>query len=305
MDNRKGILPMTSLQIGSFLTAARQMSFTKAAAELYITQPSLSKQITNLESELGVELFDRSVRTKLRLTPAGATLRDFFTRSTEEFNQVLQAAQDENGTLSGTLRIGVIEGLDFIRKIRPVIDGWKDKHPQVTLVFERQPLELLNQNLLAGTYDLVIQLYILARTAAGLSWEIIARENGIFLYSEQNPLARREPLTPRDFQHDPFYVLDADGGGVTRDADIRYCESLGFTPILVPMPNDDSILHAISAGRGFGLFHPWCWYKSSQDFHWLETTQPIPLCVAWKENSKRELARLFREDLIAFFAAQA
>ena len=111
MDSRKGILPMTSLQIGYFLTAARQMSFTKAAAELYITQPSLSKQITNLESELGVELFDRSVRTKLRLTPAGATLRDFFTRSTEEFNQVLQAAQDENGTLSGTL------GNEFVKMI--------------------------------------------------------------------------------------------------------------------------------------------------------------------------------------------
>ena len=73
---------MTSLQIQYFLATVRQMSFTKAAAELYITQPSLSKQISTLESELGVELFDRSVKTKLHLTPAGALLRDFFIRST-------------------------------------------------------------------------------------------------------------------------------------------------------------------------------------------------------------------------------
>ena len=295
---------MTSLQIQYFLATVRQMSFTKAAAELYITQPSLSKQISTLESELGVELFDRSVKTKLHLTPAGALLRDFFIRSTEEFKQVLQTAQNENGTLSGTLRIGVIEGLDFIRKIRPLIDSWQEKYPQVTVVFERQPLEKVNQNLLTGSYDLIIQLYILLQAVNGISWEIIAQENGIFLYSAQNPLSDRHHLTPKDFQQDPFYVLDADRCGVTRDADIHYCESLGFSPILVPMPNDDSILHAISAGRGFGLFHPWCWYKSSRDFRWLETTQPIPLCVAWKENSKRELVQLFCKDLISFFSSQ-
>lgn len=292
---------MTSLQVKYFLSVATHMSFTKAAMELYITQPSLSKQISNLETELGVKLFDRSVKTHLQLTPAGVILQDFFSRSTEAFAQALQKAQDENGTLSGTLRIGVIEGLDFIRKIQPVIERWAVQYPNVKLVFERQPLEKLNLDLLAGSYDLCIQLYILACTTPGLSWEIIARENGLFLYSAQNPLAQRSHLTPRDFRHDPFYVLDADGGGVTRSADIQYCESLGFTPILVPMPNDDSILHAISAGRGFGLFHPWSWYKSSQDFRWIETTQLIPLCIAWKENSRRELARLFRNDIVTFF----
>ena len=292
---------MTSLQIKYFLSVAAHMSFTKAAMELYITQPSLSKQVSNLETELGVKLFDRSVKTHLQLTPAGAILQDFFARSTDAFALALQKAQDENGTLSGTLRIGVIEGLDFIRKIQPVIERWAVQYPNVHLTFERQPLEKLNQDLLAGAYDLCIQLHILACTTPGLSWEIINRENGLFLYSAQNPLAQQSHLTPKDFQHDPFYVLAADGGGVTRSADIQYCESLGFTPILVPMPNDDSILHAISAGRGFGLFHPWSWYKSSQDFRWIETTQPILLCIAWKENSRRELARLFRNDIVTFF----
>lgn len=295
-------LGMTSLQIKYFLAVTKLMSFSQAAAQLYITQPSLSKQISNLEAELGVELFDRSIKTKLRLTRAGAIMRDFFARSIDEFNLAIQTAQDENDTLAGTLRIGVIEGLDLIRKIRPVIDSWQNKYPQVNLIFERQPLERLNQDLLAGNYDLIIQLYILIRISPGLCWEVIAKENGIFLYSAQNPIVQRGQLTPKDFQHDPFYVLDTDGGGITRDADIQYCESLGFTPTLVPLPNDDSILHAISAGRGFGLFHPWCWYKSSQDFRWLETTQPIPLCIAWKQNSKRKLAQMFREDILSLFS---
>lgn len=80
---------VTSLQINYFLCVVKHMSFTKAAAELYITQPSLSKQISNLETELGVRLFDRSVKTQLRLTPAGITMRDFFARSRDDFTQAL------------------------------------------------------------------------------------------------------------------------------------------------------------------------------------------------------------------------
>ena len=180
---------VTSLQINYFLCVVKHMSFTKAAAELYITQPSLSKQISNLETELGVRLFDRSVKTQLRLTPAGITMRDFFARSRDDFTQALQKAQEENGTLSGTLRIGVIEGLDFIQRIQPLIDRWQVEHPYVQMIFERQPLEKLNHDLLAGAYDLCIQLQILADVTPGLRSEVIVRENGIFLYSAKNPLA--------------------------------------------------------------------------------------------------------------------
>ncbi len=295
---------VTSLQINYFLCVVKHMSFTKAAAELYITQPSLSKQISNLETELGVRLFDRSVKTQLRLTPAGITMRDFFARSRDDFTQALQKAQEENGTLSGTLRIGVIEGLDFIQKIQPLIDRWQVEHPYVQMIFERQPLEKLNHDLLAGAYDLCIQLQILADVTPGLRSEVIVRENGIFLYSAKNPLARRPHLCPKDFQHDPFYVLDTDGG-VTRQADIQYCNSLGFSPILVPMPNGDSILQAICSGRGFGLFHPWSWYVRSQDFRWIETTNPIFLSIVWKEHARGELTHIFRRDVAAFFHSGA
>ena len=60
---------MNSIQIHYFLITARNRSFSRAAEECFITQPSLSKQIKNLEKELGVELFDRSanpVKTYIR-----------------------------------------------------------------------------------------------------------------------------------------------------------------------------------------------------------------------------------------------
>lgn len=62
---------MTSLQVQYFLQVAESMSFSKAAEELYVSQPSVSRQVQLLEQELGFSLFDRSSKRNLAMTPAG------------------------------------------------------------------------------------------------------------------------------------------------------------------------------------------------------------------------------------------
>ena len=62
-------------QLESFITIAKYNSFSKAARELYLTQPTLSNHIQNLESELGILLFDRKGKT-IELTDAGKTFKN-------------------------------------------------------------------------------------------------------------------------------------------------------------------------------------------------------------------------------------
>ena len=69
---------MTDLQIQYFLKVAQHLSYTAAARELFVSQPSLSKQVAALERELGVALFDRSRRNRIALTPAGHLFQRFF-----------------------------------------------------------------------------------------------------------------------------------------------------------------------------------------------------------------------------------
>ena len=61
---------MNDLQIDYFIAVARNLSFTKTAEEMYVSQPAISRQISHLEEELGYPLFDRSKKTT-QLTPAG------------------------------------------------------------------------------------------------------------------------------------------------------------------------------------------------------------------------------------------
>lgn len=66
-----------------FLSIAREKSFTRASEELFVTQPTLSHQVKQLEEELGCELFDRSSRN-VRLTSAGEIFSDFASRALRE-----------------------------------------------------------------------------------------------------------------------------------------------------------------------------------------------------------------------------
>ena len=67
---------MNDLQIDYFLAVARNLSFTKTAEEMYVSQPAISRHISHLEKELGFALFDRSKKTT-QLTPAGGLFLRF------------------------------------------------------------------------------------------------------------------------------------------------------------------------------------------------------------------------------------
>lgn len=71
---------MTFLQIQYFLKTAECMSFSQAAQQLYVTQPSVSRQIKQLEQELGYPLFVRTQKNAIRLTPAGIVFQDAFSQ---------------------------------------------------------------------------------------------------------------------------------------------------------------------------------------------------------------------------------
>ena len=83
---------MTSLQIPYFLKTAECMSFSGAAQALYVSQPSVSRQVKLLESELGYPLFDRTQKNRIRLTAAGVLFLESFRSAAQEFERV-RAAQ--------------------------------------------------------------------------------------------------------------------------------------------------------------------------------------------------------------------
>lgn len=92
-------------QIKLFLGLAKELHFWRASEKMFITQSALSRQISALESDLGIRLFERN-RRSVKLTPAGEFLRDEWQRLTEEINSIHQQAKKISLGEVGAIRIG-------------------------------------------------------------------------------------------------------------------------------------------------------------------------------------------------------
>src|SRR5689334_4811887 len=91
-----------------FMAVAESAHFTRAAAKLHVTQPTLSHQIRQLEDQLNLALFDRVGRA-VRLTPAGELLLPYARRAFRELEEAQTALGELNGMKCGRLRVGIVQ----------------------------------------------------------------------------------------------------------------------------------------------------------------------------------------------------
>lgn len=145
---------MQSRQLQYALAIAETRSFSQAAEQLNISQPALSKQIINLEQDLGIKLFDRT-STPISLTPAGEF---FLTRARKllfEEEQLLKTMEQYKTGASGKLVIGVSPFRSLY--IMPgLIKALKQRFPGLQIVLSEHNTAQLHKGVMDGSYDFAI-----------------------------------------------------------------------------------------------------------------------------------------------------
>src|SRR2546423_2269662 len=120
---------MTLQQLTYFLTAAERGSFSAAAEELHMAQPSLSEQIRRLEAELGVALFTRAGRG-LTLTEAGRLLRPHAERTLAEARDAAESVREVRDLTGGTVAFGTFGSAHYYL-LAGLIGDFRARHPTV------------------------------------------------------------------------------------------------------------------------------------------------------------------------------
>src|SRR3954449_5177926 len=120
---------MTLQQLTYFLAAADRGSFSAAAEELHMAQPSLSEQIRRLEAELGVALFTRAGRG-LTLTEAGRLLRPHAERTLAEAQEAVESVREVRDLSGGTVTFGTF-GSAHHYLLGGLVEDFRARHPQV------------------------------------------------------------------------------------------------------------------------------------------------------------------------------
>lgn len=139
-----------------FLAVAREESMTEAANVLHVTQPTLSRQIADLERELGCTLFDRTNRSTM-LTEDGMRLRQRAEEIVSLVDQTETELADRGGELSGTIRIGAGE-TRAVKLLTDTFAAMRREHPGVSIELFTGNADTVEERLERGLLDFALLL---------------------------------------------------------------------------------------------------------------------------------------------------
>ncbi len=215
---------MTIIQLEYLLAVANHGSFSQAAEKYFVTQPSLSMQVKNLEEELGVILLDRSKKPVIP-TEAGTLVLNQAREAVMAFRRVTEAVNDLKGEVSGLLRLGVIPTIAPYLLHR-FVPEFTRKYPKVEL----QIKEMVTSDIVAALNRDMLDAAILAGgTSPG---EIIEEElfdDRFYAYvSPMHPLYERSNIRIEDI--DVKHLLLLSEGNCLRDQVLELCQARRRVP---------------------------------------------------------------------------
>lgn len=234
-----------------FTAVAEELNFRRAADRLHVAQPALSKQICDLEEELGAQLFHRTKR-KVELTEPGRVFLTEARHTLAHAEQAARAVQRASRGEIGRLVVGFV--MSATCTVLPaVVQVYRARYPDVELVIKET----------TGTSQGTLDLHEKRIHAAFLRHPVREEAFGVqpVLYEpiivalpEGHPLAREPQVPARRLTSEPFILFPRNEGTPFYDQILSFCHRAGFSPKVVQEASQmQTILSLVAAGMGVAL----------------------------------------------------
>jgi DNA-binding transcriptional LysR family regulator len=254
------ILDIKHLQY--FIEVANANSFSRAADNLFITQPTISKMIKNLEEELGVALFDRS-KKQLTLTDAGRMILEQAKLIDQAFHNLEGEMDNLTGLKRGHIRIGLPPIFDAHMFLK-ILSDFHEKYPGITFQLvedgSRKIEDAVENNLLD------VGIIVLPTKNELFEHFFFMEEDLRLILHSSHPLAERQEVDLAELANESFILFNKDF--VLNDRIIKSCKSAGFHPNIISASSQRSFIEDMVAWKlGIALI-------------------PESICKTLKENIK-------------------
>lgn len=237
-------------QIQYFMEVAKREHVTEAAEALHVAQSSVSRQIFNLEDELGVDLFIREGRS-VRLTPIG---RIFLERMKQATNLMEDAKREVNEYLNpekGTVRIAFPISM-AAHTLPSIIYSFRVRYPEAKFEMSNAYYYDLIDGVVNGEYNLAMIAPMPNKKDNKINGTTLFTEKIVALVPIHHPLATKSSIMLQELKDDHFVVLP--DGFVFRDQIVQACNRAGFSPEIAFEGKDiDALKGLVSAGLGVAL----------------------------------------------------
>lgn len=239
---------LTLHQLRTFCAVAEQLSFSAAAHELSISQPSVSYQVKELEAVLRLPLIDR-LGKRVRLTEAGQVLYDYARRTLALLDEAALVMEQMRGIERGTLRVGASTTVG-IYVVPLALGAYKRLHPNLAISLEIGSREALQERVAQGALDLAIFSPPVAHP--DLVSVPFMEDELVMVVPAGHPLAGRQGLTIRDFAGESFLMREA-GSGTRLSVELAARRAGVALPVGMELGSNGAIKHAVEAGLGVAV----------------------------------------------------
>jgi DNA-binding transcriptional LysR family regulator len=277
-----------------FVAVAEERNITRAAVRLRVAQPALSRQLSDLENELGVKLLERG-RHGVNVTAAG---REFHRRAKAvlaDTARAADAARVASGAIAGRLALGFPTGL-HLDHLSPVIRAFREIHPRAEFTFVHGLPDAQLRSLRNGTLD--VAFVNLPGPLQGMEHCVVWRVAFEVVLPENHHLARRKSLEFKDLAAEDFVFCTRESRPDFYDEFFRHCSNAGFRPQVVQEVGGYPTTMLALVGQGVGLSvlpH----FERAEDIRgivWRPLTRPklwTDFALVWPKKAASPLLREF------------
>ncbi len=285
---------MTISQIKYFITVAKCLSFTKAAEQLFLTQPALSRHISKMEEELNVQLFVRT-GSGIRLTPAGSSLYLGMTELYEQYQEQVRKARKIQEGLSGSLTIGFLNNMNLADFMPLVYHGLKQKYPNIDILPLRGSFEDLISGLYSGKYDLIFTIQFEVQNKESLLYQYVHRAKDFIVMSRFHPLAQKETVTIDDLKNELFVMISPEDNPESANLIHEICREHGFVPAAKYARTMEEQALWIEAGMGVTILDSNCTLRMNPDikFYEFDSHWDPSMVVCWNQQNYNPMIEVF------------
>ena len=211
-----------------FLAVAEELHFRKAAEKLFISQPGLSRQIKQMEVDLGVVLFERHNR-KVVLTKPGLYLQKELTQNLKNLTHILNHAKLLHDGMGGDLKLGYV-GSAMQQIIPDLLLRFQKEHPEVLFSLK----EMDNQRQIEGllSHDIDMGFVRLERVPRGLEIQPVLKEPFCLVLPKNHPIDASNFKNISQFKDESFILFDPAYSAFYYENVMQIFDNSGFSPII-------------------------------------------------------------------------
>lgn len=268
---------------------------------MFVSQPWVSKRMSQLESSLGLSLFVRNGRN-IALTPAGRTLADHLQKTYYSILDGVQNAHAVQCGISGMLSIGFLEWTTvvFMNRIEQFIAG----NPHISVEIYRQQFENLRNDLTNGRYDVIFTMSYDCNQFPDTQYEKVNMHSvPLMAYMHvDHPLAKKKELDIEDLRSEPILMVDQKASSGYGETVLELFQEKNIRPLIAQYANDGGAhIGGILVKKGILLASKWFLHNS-----WEKDIARVPIkgtelfvTAVWRKDNNNPALTKFVESVVS------